>query len=1058
MSDDGTRMTETRRTMLKYLGAAVGFGTIGAQSAVNPWAHPVAALQSDEDAFTTEERRIESFDGTELDATLYTPDAQGPHPAVLMTHGWGGDKRQLRPLASVYASREYVVLAYTSRGFGQTEDSDGSGGEVNSTSELEQQDAQHLIGWLAGRDAVLTDGEDNPRIGMDGVSYGGGIQLRTAAHDDRLDAIVPRATWNNLVYSLAPNGVIKQGWLRALQLGANQAAPTGNVAPEVEATSAGILERGSLTEEDREFYRSRSPVTYPEINTPTLLIPEWTDQLFPINEAVANFRKLQGSETETTLLIGQDGTHILGQGEDFPPGSETSQQFVGQQAIAWLDAHLKGDGEHGLSTFHYYDESDDEFRAADSFPPHERREISHTVDRAIELRGGDANVATIDRQITAETELLGIPTLETTVTPTGEGPSHLFVALQRVRDGETETIKEQVTPLRIDEAGEIELDLFGVQADLEPGDVLRVAMSAGEGPLSSADPSPVFGGTVFRNTPEGSGIELAAGTEVAFSVPASQPLPERTGVPTPAVDSLADAPGDPQTAAVHDVSEYGYVEEEYTISGTARPTVQDVALLEDEQPPIPDDVADYTTRMLVYRPEDPEQFNGDVLVEWMNVTQQRDAPVTAVNAYDYLLREGYAVALVSAQKVGVDDSAQDRDLVTWDAERYGDLGHPGDSYAYDIFSQTMQSVRGNPSTDPLDGLDVENVLATGMSQSGYYLQPYIAGVHPDHQVADGFMPVATTIFEAGVPATETPTLHLNTEDEAPSQAEDGDAYRLWEVAGASHVNVYLSGWFDVMDSRDFDQSPRLMPNGEWDPAFAGQYGQVASATYGVCGTNYYPVRYAYRAALDHLRDWVRTDEAPPAANRIEFEGENGEDPELVTDEYDNAVGGLRLPVIDEPVATYYARDEVCGANSDDPLASLRGATERLSRDQFTDRYADEEEYLGAVESAADDAVENGFLLAADREDLLTQAEAIDVPEQGETGGDGTETGTDDPETTDGTDDAGTTDGTGTVGGQTTASGPGFGIPAAAGGAGGVAYLLKRRNDASEDVTETEADD
>jgi predicted acyl esterase len=1051
MSEDWTQPMETRRTMLKYVGAAAGLGVLGSR-VENPWSHPVAALQSDEDSYTTEELRINSFDGTELDATVYEPEADGPHPAILMTHGWGGDKRQLQPLASVYASREFVVLAYTSRGFGQREGAQGSGGQVNSTSELEQEDAQHLIGWLAGRDSVMTDGEENPRIGMDGVSYGGGIQLRTAAHDDRLDAIVPRATWHNLVYSLAPNGVVKSGWLRALELGANQDPPTGNVAPEVQQTSSGILERGSLTDENREFYRLRSPVTYPEIDTPTLLIPEWTDQLFPVNEAVNNFRKVQNSGAETTILIGQGSTHVLGQPGSFPPGSGTSGEFTGKQAVAWLTAHLKGDGDHGLSTVHYYDESADEFRAADEFPPYERQSISHTLDRSVELDGGDGNVVTTDRQISEETDIVGVPTLELTATPTGDGPSNLFVALQRVRDGEVETIKEQVTPVRVEEEEqEIELDLYGVEATFAEGDVLRVAMSAREEPLTSAEPPSFFGGSLYRNTPEGSGIEIAEETEVEFSVPASAELPEQSGVPTPAVSSLADAPGEPQTSAVHDLSEYGYVEEEYMISGTARPTVQDVALLEDEQPPIPNDVAEYATRMLVYTPEDPAQFNGDVVVEWMNVTRQRDAPVTWVNAYDYLLREGYAVVLASAQKVGVDDSEDDRDLVAWNGDRYGDLTHPGDSYAYDIFSQAMQAVKATPSTDPLNGLDVENVLATGMSQSGYYLQPYIADVHPDHGVADGFMPVATNIFNTGVPATTTPTMHLNTEDEAPSQAPDGESYRIWEVAGASHVNVYLSVWSQLGANRDFGAETDV-PFEEWNPATAGQYGQIADASYGVCGTNYYPVRFAYRSALDHLQSWVRDGEAPPQIDNIEFEGE-GEDAEMVTDEYDNAVGGLRLPVIDEPVASYYARDEVCQPTEENPLANLQGATERLSEDQLTERYDGSDDYVSTIQSAAGSAVERGVLLEADSEELLAQAQAADIPGDGEPSDDGAEDNgsADDGGTGDGAADDGTDDGATDDGEDGDDSGPGFGIPAAAGGAGGLAYLLRRRFGSDETV-------
>ena len=533
MVDEINRPAETRRNVLKYLGAALGVGGIASQTEFDPFAHPVAALQSD-GSFQTEERVIESHDGIELDTTFYNPDADGPHPAMLMTHGWGGDKRQLQPLAEVYASNGFVVLAYTSRGFGKTEDSDGSGGQVNSTSELERKDASALIDYLADEDAVMTDGENNPRIGMDGVSYGGGIQLRTAANDDRLNAIVPRATWHDLAQALAINGVLKSGWLTALDLGANRAPPTGDVAPEVNEKSQAILDRGFMTEEDIEFYRSRSPVTYDEIETPALLIPEWTDQLFPLNQGVRNFRKIQESGADTTLIAGQDGTHILGQGDNYPPGSGTSRQFVGRQALTWMNAHLRGDGDHGLSTYHYFDaeaaanaeSAGDAFMAADQFPPYERQSLSHTMDETVELTGGDGNVATIDREITEETELNGIPELTVEATPTGDGPSHLFVAIQRVRDGEAETLKQQVTPYRLEEAETIELDLSAVQGRVQSGDTLRIAMSARAEALSNADVSAVFGGTLYLDTPEGSGIEISEGTEVAMSVPASAPLPE----------------------------------------------------------------------------------------------------------------------------------------------------------------------------------------------------------------------------------------------------------------------------------------------------------------------------------------------------------------------------------------------------------------------------------------------------------------------------------------------------------------------------------------------------
>ncbi|WP_376703059.1 alpha/beta hydrolase domain-containing protein [Mesorhizobium sp. ISC25] len=55
------------------------------------------------------------------------------------------------------------------------------------------------------------------------------------------------------------------------------------------------------------------------------------------------------------------------------------------------------------------------------------------------------------------------------------------------------------------------------------------------------------------------------------------------------------------------------------------------------------------------------------MVEWANVTAGQDIDFAFAESWEYLLREGYAVAVVSAQNVGVDR------LKTWSPERYGTL-------------------------------------------------------------------------------------------------------------------------------------------------------------------------------------------------------------------------------------------------------------------------------------------------------------------------------------------------------------------------------------------------
>ncbi len=68
----------------------------------------------------------------------------------------------------------------------------------------------------------------------------------------------------------------------------------------------------------------------------------------------------------------------------------------------------------------------------------------------------------------------------------------------------------------------------------------------------------------------------------------------------------------------------------------------------------PDHVSPYKTRIVVRRPTDPADFNGTVVVEWLNVSGGLDAAPTTTYAGRELVRSGYAWVGVSAQKIGVE--------------------------------------------------------------------------------------------------------------------------------------------------------------------------------------------------------------------------------------------------------------------------------------------------------------------------------------------------------------------------------------------------------------------
>src|SRR6201996_7054616 len=156
---------------------------------------------------------------------------------------------------------------------------------------------------------------------------------------------------------------------------------------------------------------------------------------------------------------------------------------------------------------------------------------------------------------------------------------------------------------------------------------------------------------------------------------------------------VVSVPGKPALLlGAFEIADVGYVAEEFFVSGTASSYSPTGELGSDGRWSVtPSDTADYTTRVVVLTPADRTRFNGTVLVEWLNVSGGIDAPALWMMAHREVLRSGYAYVVVSAQKVGVDGGASlmgiDMSLKAQDATRYASLSHPGDVFAYDMFSQ-----------------------------------------------------------------------------------------------------------------------------------------------------------------------------------------------------------------------------------------------------------------------------------------------------------------------------------------------------------------------------------
>jgi hypothetical protein len=446
--------------------------------------------------------------------------------------------------------------------------------------------------------------------------------------------------------------------------------------------------------------------------------------------------------------------------------------------------------------------------------------------------------------------------------------------------------------------------------------------------------------------------------------------PKTTSTKTTVVGPITGGTrGWPFAASIDDLGAFGYVEEEFFLEGDAtsyRPTAE--FGFDGHWSAEPARTAPFRTRILVQRPAEAARFNGTVIVGWNNVT----AGYELLADLPSIVEEGFAYACTSAQQVGVNGiAALPQGLKTWDPERYGTLEHPGDSYSYGIFSQAARAVgpdRPTTPVDPLGGLPVERVVALGGSQSAARLATYINAVQPLTGAFDGFLVFihfgsgaaidddvvfdATSsrpnpIFRTRTQLREdigAPIMLVNSETEAPAyfaaRQADTDRFRFWEVAGASHVSAPQLVGRTAKAERD-----GLVGRTSPDPPSHISYVPAASA------------------ALGHLQRWMTGGTPPPIQPRIEMSGPT----DIERDEHANALGGVRMPGVDVPVA------HNTGVSPVEGLGGLGGGHEPFDTDKLVALYGDHATYVARFSEAAAAAVTQGVLRASEADELVNEA-------------------------------------------------------------------------------------
>jgi hypothetical protein len=467
----------------------------------------------------------------------------------------------------------------------------------------------------------------------------------------------------------------------------------------------------------------------------------------------------------------------------------------------------------------------------------------------------------------------------------------------------------------------------------------------------------------------------------------------------------------PLLASGDSLAQAGYVEEEFLISGRAHvyDWASDGKTVRAITAPSP-----YTTRILVRRPSDPKRFSGNVVVEVLNATQGADLAGTWSAAGRSIQRRGDVWIGITSK--GLTAKALQR----FDPQRYAAINwrnpvpadqaceypssfpyytmggleaakkRPPSNFAdtedglfWDMFAQLGQGLKGAERQKVLPGFRQPRLFATGVSQSGSMLRTWVNGFHPKLQMADGRPIYDGYLIEVGqfgylinqCADHETPLSdprHNISVVDAPviNLISEGD---MWLAAHTRPANVVKARWgvvnYEVAgSSHGGGGSSNALP-----PLADLQRAGVSLASRGSLPAgvmpNDLPRHYLSAAALRNLEDWSNRGIAPPPSAELSIDA-NGE---IRRDKWGNALGGLRMPQVEVPAATYHG-----SIGSSLAGGALMGSKTPFTLDQLKQLYPSKADYVARFSAEVDRLARDRWVLAEDAPAL--KAEAASVPD------------------------------------------------------------------------------
>lgn len=499
-------------------------------------------------------------------------------------------------------------------------------------------------------------------------------------------------------------------------------------------------------------------------------------------------------------------------------------------------------------------------------------------------------------------------------------------------------------------------------------------------------------GEMFRSI-----LACAAAISLASSAPllAGTPSAKATLIPITA-DSY------PFGAAAHtrvpeNPGQFGYVEEEFLLSGTAN--VYDWPKAGSAVVRVPN--APYATRVIVRRPAKREKFSGTVAVEMLNPSNLFDLNLGWTISHKEFVRNGDAWVGITAKPVDVIT------LKTFNPARYAALNWPNplplddsrncatvardsqrtteNGLVWDIFSQAGVWLKSRDAANPLlygqpaAANPVQHLYAWGYSQTGGFLYTYVNAIHPlDVQaygkpvfdayliaMASGPTPInqCAEAIPAGDPRRQignagVPVIRVMSQSDyltsIPARLPDNDTppnqTRNYEIAGSAHATP---------DELNFAAAPAdIEKGGRAVPPMSCNEGPRSR----------FPNGPAFNAIFRNLDAWVRKGIPPPRPEQIRVE--NGKP---VLDASGNVTGGVRSPFVDVPVSTWY------GNSTGESFCRIAGHEVPFDAARLKELYPTHAAYVKAVSEDVSKLIAERFLIKQDGDEMIERAKKSAIP-------------------------------------------------------------------------------